>query len=193
MLCESDSTRWTIRSIAGERATRPCEAIMLCRRLSSSSAGRTTTRYRARGSQWFETCCGITAAVSETRRALPAPQRRTARRPSSRRPFVSASRSVSAGPNSFAPTSSSIGLPSMEATVPGPAISSSVKLARRIRNSPSRTMAARPRASKTVSSVANPALSVAGRSDDRRGALRGAHERAFSSIIQVDRTSTPAL
>ena len=40
----SDSTRWTILSIAGDRATRPCDAIMLWRSESSSSAGRTTTR-----------------------------------------------------------------------------------------------------------------------------------------------------
>ena len=40
----SDSTRWTIRSICGERATRPWETRALWRIVSSSSAGRSTTR-----------------------------------------------------------------------------------------------------------------------------------------------------
>ena len=80
------------------------------RRRGSARAGRSGSRRGA----------GRRPPSRETRRALAAPQRRTARRPSSRLPFVRASRSVSVGPKSFAPTSSSIGLPITEATIPSP-------------------------------------------------------------------------
>ena len=125
-----------------------------------------------------------------------APQRRTARRPSSRRPLVSASRSVSAGPNSFAPTSSSMGLPIADSTIPLPAISSSVWLARMIRNSASRTMSARPSASNTVSSGPKPRPSwtsttgITGLSIARIIRPRDARNRPLVQVHQRDVVAT---
>ena len=124
-LCCSVSMSRKTRAMALERAIRPKPPMGPLASTVASSAGRSTTRKRASGSQtpWRSRSSG--AAETDMSRAGPSGPWSTARQPSRFSPASSAWRSGPSGPKSSAPSSASTGRSRAAAAAAGPSSVSS--------------------------------------------------------------------